>query len=307
MVEQRRPLAIGHVDEDDIGLRRAHREPFDASQALRQALRQRVVVGQALDMVVERVQRRRRQQAGLAQAATGHLAHAPRRRDQLAGAAQRRADRRAQPLAEADRQAVEVVGDLAQARQRPLPRRRAGDRRVEHARAVQVRGQTARARQRGGLGQIGLGHDMAVPGVFQTQQARTGEMRIIRLDRRRDVGDCHAPSRVLQQGLRLHAAEHGRTAAFIAVGMGQLADDVLVAAPAVRQDAAQIALRARGHEERGLLAGQLGDALLQRVDGRVVAEDIVAQRRCQHRLAHGRRRPGDGVAAQVDGRHAWSR
>ena len=37
MVEQRRTLAIGHVDEDDVGLRRAHAQAVDAGQALREA------------------------------------------------------------------------------------------------------------------------------------------------------------------------------------------------------------------------------------------------------------------------------
>jgi hypothetical protein len=84
------------------------------------------------------------------------------------------------------------------------------------------------------------------------------------------------PSAVLRQGLRLHAAEHGRAAAFVAVGVRQLADDVFIAPPAMRQDAAQVALRAGGHEQRRLLAGDGGDALLQRVDGGVVAKHVVA-------------------------------
>ena len=38
----------------------------------------------------------------------------------------------------------------------------------------------------------------------------------------------------------------------------------------------QVALRAAGDEQRRLLAEHRGDPLLQRVDGRVVAEDVVA-------------------------------
>ena len=53
-------------------------------------------------------------------------------------------------------------------------------------------------------------------------------------------------------------------------------------------------------EQAGLLAEQLGGALLERDDGRVVAEDVVADLGLGHRAAHGGRRAGDGVAAQVD-------
>ena len=39
---------------------------------------------------------------------------------------------------------------------------------------------------------------------------------------------------------------------------------------------------------------------LEGVDGRVVAEDVVADLGVGHRPAHGLRRMGDGVAAQID-------
>ena len=63
------------------------------------------------------------QQTGLAQTAAGHLADATGALDQCLRTAQRRAHWRAEPLAEADREAVEMVGDLAQAGERALPRR----------------------------------------------------------------------------------------------------------------------------------------------------------------------------------------
>ena len=128
-------------------------------------------------------------------------------------------------------------------------------------------------------------------------------MRVVRLDGRSDVGQRHAALRVLRQGLRLHAAEHRRAAAFIAVGVRQLANDVFIAPPAVRQDAAQVALRARRHEQRRLFAGDGGDAFLQRIHRWVVAKHVVAQGRGHHGDAHGGRGLGDGVAAEVDGGH----
>jgi hypothetical protein len=101
-------------------------------------------------------------------------------------------------------------------------------------------------------------------------------VRVVGLDRGFDVGQRDRAVGLLRQRLRLDAAQHGGAAAFPAVGVRHLADDVLVAALAVRHQRAQVALRAGGHEERGLLAQHRGDALLQRVDGRVVAEDVVA-------------------------------
>ena len=82
--KQVRPTAIGHVHKHDVGLRRAHAQTSDALQALRQALGQSMVIGQAIHMVVQRMQRRCSQHAGLAQAATQNLAPAQRLGDQFA-------------------------------------------------------------------------------------------------------------------------------------------------------------------------------------------------------------------------------
>ena len=69
----------------------------------------------------------------------------------------------------------------------------------------------------------------------------------------------------------------------------------------------EIAHRSRGDKEAGLLAEQRRGTLLERVDGRVVAEDVVADLRLGHRAAHGRRGVGDGVRAQVDPGHGPAR
>ena len=53
-------------------------------------------------------------------------------------------------------------------------------------------------------------------------------------------------------------------------------------------------------EDRALLAEQLGDALLQLVDARILPHLLVADLGCGDRGAHARRRPGDGVGAQID-------
>ena len=82
--------------------------------------------------------------------------------------------------------------------------------------------------------------------------------------------------------------------------MGHLADDVFVAALAVRDNAAEVALGAGGHEQGGFKAEHGGDGILERVDARVVAEDIITERGRYHSGAHGRGRAGHGVAAQIN-------
>ena len=82
----------------------------------------------------------------------------------------------------------------------------------------------------------------------------------------------------------------------VAVGAG----DHLLAALDVGHLGHEVAHRARGDEQAGLLAEQLRGALLERDHGRVVAEDVVADLGLGHGPAHLGRGLGDGVGAQVD-------
>ena len=53
-------------------------------------------------------------------------------------------------------------------------------------------------------------------------------------------------------------------------------------------------------EQAGLRAEELGGAFLERADGRVLAEDVVADLGLGHRATHGRGGQGDGVGPEVD-------
>ena len=64
--------------------------------------------------------------------------------------------------------------------------------------------------------------------------------------------------------------------------------DRLLAAREVGQLGDEVAHRPGGDEQAGLLAEQLGGALLEGDDGRVVAEDVVADLGLGHRAAHRR-------------------
>ena len=74
----------------------------------------------------------------------------------------------------------------------------------------------------------------------------------------------------------------------------------VVAAFGVRHHRNQIGHGSARHVERGFLPEQRGRERLQTVDRRVLAVRVVADLRGGHCRAHRFRRPGDGVAAQVD-------
>ena len=216
--------------------------------------------------------------------------------NEVARADQGGADRRAQPLGEADRDAVERRGDVAR-------RDALLDRRVEEAGAVEMGGQATPLRQRRRRFEIGGRQHLAAERVLEAEQPALREVRVLGLDRRLDARQRDRAVGLVLERLRLDAAERRRAAAFPAIGVRHLADDVFVAAAAVRHDRHQVALRAAGDEERRFLAEHRGDLFLQRVDARVVAEDVVAHGRFGHRRAHRRGWPGHGVAAQVHCSH----
>ena len=170
-------------------------------------------------------------------------------------------------------------------------KRRAPSRWVERPRLLRDRARRLEVRDR---------QRLAADRVLEAEQPAPRVVRVVGLDRRLDRRRRQRAVGLVLERLRLDAAERRRAAAFPAVGVRHLADDVLVAAAAVAHDRDQVALRAAGHEERRFLAEQRGDPLLQRVDGRIVAEDVVADLGRGHRRAHRRRRPRHGVAAQVD-------
>ena len=141
---------------------------------------------------------------------------------------------------------------------------------------------------------------MSVPRIFQTQEPRAGEVRVVGLDGALDVGQGQGAVRLLRQGLGLDAAQHSGPTAFKPVGMRKLPHQHFIAAGAVGHQCAQIALRAARHKERCLFAEQGRHALLQRIDAGVVAEHIVAHCRTGHGVAHTGGRACDRVAAQID-------
>ena len=119
--------------------------------------------------------------------------------------------------------------------------------------------------------------------------ARRGTARP-RTTRLADLGELHpgvhrARARLVPHQVALPTHDH------IVAGPGQQSQRDLVGHGAGRQP------------ERSLLAEQCRALLLQRVDRRILAELVVADRRRRDHRAHRRRRPRDGVGAEIDHRN----
>ncbi len=85
----------------------------------------------------------------------------------------------------------------------------------------------------------------------------------------------------------------------VALGAG----DDLAAARHVGHQGHEVAHRPGRHEEARFLAEELGGPFLERVDRRILAEDVVAELGRGHRAAHLGGRMGDGVGAEIEDGH----
>ena len=118
-----------------------------------------------------------------------------------------------------------------------------------------------------------------------------------------DVVRVHGPVRPVGQAADARPDDDRVAGRLVEDHVVLAARDRLLATTEVRELGDEVAHRAGGHEQAGLLAEQLGGAGLEGLDGRVVLEDVVADLGLGHRAAHRGRRVGDGVAAQVDEGH----
>ena len=96
------------------------------------------------------------------------------------------------------------------------------------------------------------------------------------------------------------ASQRRRAAGLVEIGVRLRSDDRLGAARAMRQHRGQVAHRAARHEQRGLLAHHRRGHLLEPIDGRVFAVNVVTEFGARDRLAHLGRRQRHRVAAQID-------
>ena len=229
----------------------------------------------------------------------------PPRRDRSARAssitatrpAQQRADRRAEPLRQAEHRGVGPRRELATAprrsrspRSRCARRRSAPRTRASRATVVTVRSSATRhgrphagmcvfsSEHRGDLGQVVRGAGRGARDVVGVEDA---------------VGVGQRPE--------LHARVAGRGRVLVAVHVGALAAQHLGAGAAEHAQRELVRHGARRHVERRFLAQQPGGQRLEPADGRVLAVGVVTDLGVGHRAPHlggGRR---DRVGPQVDG------
>ena len=155
-----------------------------------------VIVGEPLDHRLERDDPGRGDHAGLAHPAAPARPVRARLGDHVGGAAQQRADRRAEPLRQAEHHGVGRRDELAR-------RRAERDRRVPDARAVDVHAQPARARdvaQRRHLGRVDRRARQRHVRVLDHEQRRARQVVRDAFDR-----GAHAVGQVPQR-MHLHAA-----------------------------------------------------------------------------------------------------
>ena len=294
------------IERTGRGLRRptGRDDAIEPGQRLREPAGVGVVLGQALDHAVRAVgeghQAGRGQDPGLAHAATDHLARASGAPDDLARPDDHRSDRTGERLGEAERDGVGRVGQVGRANAQ-------GDDRVPEPRAIDVERDAMGARDRadlaGVLGRQRLAHRMGV-GVLERDQAGDRFVGVGGVaEGVLDLGRVDGAVGLVLERTHARPDDDRVTGCLVDDHVVLAAGDGLLAAREVRHLGDEVAHRPGGDEQAGLLAEQLGGALLEGVDRGVVAEDVVTELGVGHRPAHGRGRVGDGVAAQVDPWH----
>ena len=260
-----------------------------------------MVLGQAIDHLVQRHNAGCGNHAGLAHAATDHFAQAPGFADECRVTGQDRPNRRRQPFRQTELHRIDVLGNLTHIGAQ-------GDGSVEQTGAVEVDLEAGFVCKGLDLGHIaGLDHDAAHAAVRVFEADEPGErgMQIVgvahRAGQRVEWNLAHV---CIRERMVCNAAEDRCAACFVVVDMTFVAHQDLVAAAAVGQYATQVTHRATRHKQRGFFAYFGGSQLLEGVDGWIVAVDVVAQWGVEHGLAHGGRWMRDGITTQVnDGAH----
>ena len=120
-------------------------------------------------------------------------------------------------------------------------------------------------------------------------------MRVIGLDGGGDIFCADRPVWLHGQNLVNRAAEHRGPARFVTKDVIGVTDDDFVTAPAMGQDAGEIALCAGRQIQTRFLAHQASGNLLQPDNCGIFPIDIITDNSFGHRGAHGVRGPGDSI------------
>ena len=219
--------------------------------------------------------------------------------NRLGRARQRRADRRTEPLGKTDRDRVEVLSPSR------APDAR-GDDGVHQPRAVEVHGQVVLAAQRrsprcsrsGGRGRrrdCGCSPGRPAGSGRNGRRARPdGVAQVVERRESRRRPRTSAPSRPRAgRSRRLPRRRRATSTRTSSSSPGCVFTPTAI----------WLAIVPDGTNSAASLPSSSAVLRLEQLDGRVVAEDVVADLRLGHRPPHRRGRLGDGVGTQVDRRH----
>ena len=299
-VEQRRDQRGRVLDLEHDDVRRDGRgielDPGHAREPAGELTRQRVIVGEPLDVVVERVQRAGGDDPRLAHRAAPHLLVAPRLVDQRPRARQARADRRARaPSRSPPTRCRTRRSTTPRASRSPPPRSSAARRPCAAAVRPRARPRPRRRAARAATRARRSGSSSARP----TRAASAAGS-----DRPRAAAPSRSASAV---NIPRSPSSGHSTAPEIAAGPPASATigcerpvqvGLVAGRPDVQPERDRVAHRPAGQEHGRLEAEQLGHPLAERVDGRVGERLLVADLGGGHRLRASRRSAGSACRSR---------
>ena len=172
---------------------------------------------------------------------------------------------------------------------------------VEDPGAVKVELQAMLVGKVPGGSHIRHGQGFAPLGVFQAKQAGLGKMDVVGFDFGGGHGQINCAVGLEFDGLGLNTAEHCRPATFVFIGVGQLADQILIATLAMGHEGDEVRLGSAAGKKCGGKAEELSADTFQFIDGWVFAIDIIADCGGHHCLTHGGGWLGDGITTEIYG------
>ena len=141
-------------------------------------------------------------------------------------------------------------------------------------------------------------------GVFQAHESGPGKVGIVGLDRLLHTGKVKGAVGCELQRLRVNPPDHRGPASLEAVTVGLLSGNVFVAPLTVTEKRQEVRLGTAGDEKCGFHAKHCRGQFFEAIDCRVLAIDVVPHLGRGHGRAHGRGRPGNGIAPEIDPLHS---
>ena len=267
--------SVVDMQHDDVGRRLAAEscgEPAGAG----------MVVSEPLDVVGKRITSRCSEDPDLPHAGAVALAPHPRFGDAVGGRDEHRADWRAQAFRQAHRHRVERGGELAH-------RDAGGDVRVPQPRSVEMHRETDVAGQRDdGLELVGRLNSAAAEVVRVLDRDRLGRHEVraaVGRDERPDRVDVDDPA-VAGQVRKVMPANAAAAPSSARAMCASTSQTISSPGLASRRSPSWLPSDPRRHVQAGLVAEQLGDLRLERVDRRVLAVNVVPDLGLGHRGTH---------------------